>query len=60
MNAAQRAATWKRINELLIEHERAQEDAVRLAIAESYDSLRQKLCVVALSEGEPANEGEKT
>ena len=55
MNAAQRAAMWQRINELLAEHERAQEDAVRLAIAESWDALRQKLTVVAL---EPQSGGE--
>jgi hypothetical protein len=56
MNAAQRAATWARINELLAEHERAQADAVRLAIAESWDALRQKLTVVALEEHQSGGE----
>ena len=59
MNAEERAATWKRINELLVEHERAESDAIRVVIAESWDKLRQRLTVVALDEpaengGEPA------
>jgi hypothetical protein len=57
VNAEQRTAMWKKVNELLAEHERAEEDAVRLAIAASYDSLRQKLTVIALSEGETTTNG---
>jgi hypothetical protein len=60
VNVPNKAAMWARINELLVEHERAQSDAVRLALAESWDALRQRLTVVALTEGEPANGGETT
>jgi hypothetical protein len=51
-----REQTWAKINELLAEHERAQADAVRLAIAESWDALRQKLTVVALEEPQSGGE----
>ncbi len=50
MNAAQRAETWKRINLLLREHEDAQQEAVREAIAKQWEDLRTKLQVVALDE----------
>ena len=55
MNATEKAAMWQRINALLVEHERAQTDAVRLALADSWDALRQKLTVVALESGEPTS-----
>lgn len=50
MNAAQRAATWTKISELLREHEDAQTDAMREAIAKSWEELRTRLRVVALEE----------
>jgi hypothetical protein len=58
VNAAQRAATWAKISELLREHEDAQSDAIREAVAATWENLRTKLQVVALSEGAPTNETE--
>lgn len=56
MNAPNKAALWSHISTLLAEHERAQTDAVRLAVAETWEALRTKMQVLAI-EDEPANDG---
>ena len=50
MNATQRAETWAKINALLREHEDAQQDAIREAVAKQWEDLRTALQVVALEE----------
>ena len=56
MNAEERARMWAKVNQLLREHEDAQQDAVREAIAKQWEDLRTALQVVALEE--PAQGGE--
>ena len=56
MSPAQRAETWAKISSLLREYEDATHEAVREAIAKSYEELRTRLQVVALEESETANE----
>jgi len=58
MSPAQRAETWAKISQLLREHEDAQTDAVREAIAKTWEDLRTRLQVVALEE--PTGEGKAT
>lgn len=50
-----KAAVWSQISTLLAEHERAQTDAIRLAVAETWQKLRERLQMVAIEE-EPAND----
>ena len=52
MTPAQRAETWARISTLLREYEDATHEAVREAIAKSYEELRTRLQVVAIEEAE--------
>jgi hypothetical protein len=56
VNAAQRAETWSKISSLLKEYEDAQNDAIREAVAKTWEDLRTKLQMVALEE--PARGGE--
>ena len=46
--AAKKAAMWQQISNLLREYELAQIETAKTEIAKSYDSLRQKMQVVAL------------
>jgi hypothetical protein len=48
--AAKKAAVWQQISNLLREYELAQIESTKQTIAASYDSLRQKLQVVALED----------
>lgn len=55
--SASKQALWQQISTLLAEHERAQTDAVRRAVAETWENLRTKLQVLAITD-EPANDDE--
>jgi hypothetical protein len=52
VSAPSKAALWSQISTLLAEHERAQSDAVRRAIVESWEALRGKLQVLAIEDDE--------
>lgn len=53
MSPSQRAETWAKISSLLREYEDAQNDAIREAVAKSWEDLRTRLQVVALEEPAP-------
>ena len=48
-----KAALWSQISTLLAEHERAQTDAIRLAVAETWQKLRQGLTVISIESEMP-------
>jgi hypothetical protein len=54
--SAVRKALWQQISNLLAKHERAQTDAIREAVADTWESLRTKLQILAI-EDESANDG---
>jgi len=59
VTSAQKADIWSEISRLLREYELAQIETAKQAIAASYDSLRQRLQVLALdtATNDPDNEG---
>jgi hypothetical protein len=56
VTAAKKAALWAQISALLVEHERAQTDAIRLALAKSWEDIRTALTVVAIDEAMAGDE----
>jgi hypothetical protein len=53
MSAANRVALWAEVSKLLVDYENSTQAEVKEAIAKSYDSLRQRLQVVALDTADP-------
>ena len=58
MSVPSKAALWHQVSRLLTEHERAQSEAIRRAVVESWETLRGKLQVLAIEDAEASAEGD--